>query len=160
MKKLLFIFFLVIFSKVTLLHSKANEHVIHDALGFMLGGDYGWDGVATEYEIDGCLITYVQNLMGNNLFAIYDFNKALWNSAASQIGEDGREYFILNGNVGLQEVYLYGPNGEDISDGLWAWGIESGPTSLMTFPILVDISRFENAMYDLIDECPGINSKY
>lgn len=160
MRKLLFIFLLIIFSNVTLLHSKANDQVIHDALGFMLGGDYGWEGVAIEYQIDGCIISYVQNFMGNNLIAIYDFDKALWNSAASQIGEDGREYFILNGNVGLQEVYLYDPNGEDISDGLWALGIESGPTSLMTFPILVDISRFENAMYDLMDECPGVKSKY
>ncbi len=160
MKSFLFVFFLVIFSKVTFLHSKANDQVIHDALGFMLGGDSGWDGVATEYQIDGCIITYIQNLMGNNLIAIYDFDKALWNSAASQIGEDGREYFILNGNLGLQEVYLYSPDGEDVSDGLWAWGIDSGPTSLMTFPILVDISRFENAMYDLMDECPGVKSKY
>ena len=35
--------------------------------------------------------------------AIYDFNKALWNSASSQVGDDGREYFILNGEVGVQE---------------------------------------------------------
>ena len=28
-------------------------------------------------------------------------------SAASQIGEDGREYFILNGEVGVQEVYAF-----------------------------------------------------
>ena len=160
MRRIFLITLIIIFSKLNFLYSKPNDQVIHDALGFMLGGDNGWDGVATEYQIDGCIITYVQNFMGNNLIAIYDFDKAMWNSAASQIGDDGREYFILNGNEGLQEVYAYGPEGEDVSDGLWAWGIQAGPGSMMTFPILVDISRFENAVYDLMDECPGIKSKY
>ena len=41
------------------------------------------------------------------------------------------------------------------TEGLWIFGIEPGPSTTIFFPILVDISRFENAMYDLI-ECPGI----
>ena len=84
--------------------SRVNENVVHDALGFMIGGDSGWGAVTNEYEIDGCVTTYVQPFGDLNLIAIYDFNKALWNSASSQIGEDGREYFILNGEVGVQEV--------------------------------------------------------
>ena len=141
--------------------SRVNEEVVHDALGFMLGGDSGWGAVTNEYEINGCIITYVQpvdfNITG---IAIYDFNKALWNSAASQVGEDGREYFILNGEVGVQEIYAYNADGVEVSDGLWIYGLEAGPSTSMIFPILVDISRFENAMYDLMDECPGIKSKY
>ena len=66
-----------------------------------------------------------------NLIAIYDFNKALWNSAASQIGEDGREYFILNGEVGVQEVYAYDAYG--LTDGLWIFGIEPGPSTTNFF---------------------------
>ena len=140
--------------------SRVNEEVVHDALGFMIGGDSGWGAVTNEYEIDGCVATYVQALGDLNLIAIYDFNKALWNSASSQIGEDGREYFILNGEIGVQEVYAYDANGEDATEGLWIFGIDPGPSTTMFFPILVDISRFENAMYDLMDECPGIKSKY
>ena len=140
--------------------SRVNEEVVHDALGFMLGGDSGWGSVTNEYEIDGCVATYVQALGDLNLIAIYDFNKALWNSASSQIGEDGREYFILNGEIGVQEVYAYDANGEDATEGLWIFGIDPGPSTTMFFPILVDISRFENAMWDLMDECPGIKSKY
>ena len=140
--------------------SRVNEEVVHDALGFMIGGDSGWGAVTNEYEIDGCVATYVQALGDLNLIAIYDFNKALWNSASSQIGEDGREYFILNGEIGVQEVYAYDSYGEDATEGLWIFGIEPGPSTTMFFPILVDISRFENAMYDLMDECPGIKSKY
>ena len=140
--------------------SRVNEEVVHDALGFMLGGDSGWGSVTNEYEIDGCIIRYVQPLMDTTLIAIYDFNKALWNSAATQIGEDGVEYFILNGEVGVQEVYAYDAYGDDITDGLWVFGLEAGPSTTLFFPILVDISRFENAMYDLMDECPGIKSKY
>ena len=140
--------------------SRVNEEVVHDALGFMIGGDSGWGSVTNEYEIDGCVATYVQALGDLNLIAIYDFNKALWNSASSQIGEDGREYFILNGEIGVQEVYAYDANGEDATEGLWIFGIDPGPSTTMFFPILVDISRFENAMWDLMDECPGIKSKY
>ena len=140
--------------------SRVNEDVVHDALGFMIGGDSGWGAVTNEYEIDGCVTTYVQALGDMNLIAIYDFNKALWNSAASQVGDDGVEYFILNGEVGVQEVYAYDDDGLDVSDGLWVFGLEAGPSTTLSFPILVDISRFENAMYDLADECPGIKSKY
>ena len=140
--------------------SRVNEEVVHDALGFMIGGDSGWGAVTNEYEIDGCVATYVQALGDMNLIAIYDFNKALWNSASSQIGEDGREYFILNGEIGVQEVYAYDAYGDDITDGLWVFGIDPGPSTTIIFPISVDISRFENAMYDLMDECPGIKSKY
>ena len=64
--------------------SRVNEEVVHDALGFMIGGDSGWGAVTNEYEIDGCVATYVQALGDLNLIAIYDFNKALWNSASSQ----------------------------------------------------------------------------
>ena len=140
--------------------SRVNERVVHDALGFMIGGDSGWGAVTNEYEIDGCVATYVQPFGDLNLIAIYDFNKALWNSAASQIGEDGREYFILNGEVGVQEIYAYDADGVDATEGLWIFGLEPGPSTTIFFPILVDISRFENAMYDLMDECPGIKSKY
>jgi hypothetical protein len=140
--------------------SRVNDQVVHDALGFMLGGDSGWGSVTNEYEIDGCFISYVQPLGDSTLIAIYDFNKALWNSAATQIGEDGIEYFILNGEVGVQEVYAYDAYGDDITDGLWVFGIDPGPSTTIIFPISVDISRFENAMYDLIEECPGIKSKY
>ena len=140
--------------------SRVNEQVVHDALGFMLGGDSGWGAVTNEYEIDDCVTTYVQPFGDLNLIAIYDFNKALWNSAASQIGEDGREYFILNGEVGVQEIYAYDADGVDATEGLWIFGLEPGPSTTIFFPILVDISRFENAMYDLMEECPGIKSKY
>ena len=160
LKKIITLSFFLIFSQISIIYSKPNYQVIHDALGFMLGGDYGWDNVATEYQIEGCMVSYVQDFMDMNLIAIYDFDKALWNSAASQIGDDGREYFILDGKEGLQEVYAYSNEGEDLTDGLWVFGIVGGPGTTITFPILVDISRFENAMYDLIDECPGIASKY
>ena len=140
--------------------SRVNQQVVHDALGFMIGGDSGWGAVTNEYEIDCCVATYVQALGDLNLIAIYDFNKALWNSASSQIGEDGREYFILNGEIGVQEVYAYDSYWEDATEGLWIFGIEPGPSTTIFFPILVDISRFEKAMYDLMDECPGIKSKY
>ena len=160
MYKKIFIFFALLFFSFSSAFSRVNEEVVHDALGFMLGGDSGWGAISNEYEIDGCVTTYVQQFVDMNLIAIYDFNKALWNSAASQVGDDGVEYFILNGEVGVQEVYAYDTDGVDVSDGLWLFGLEAGPSTTLFFPILVDISRFENAMYDLMDECPGIKSKY
>ena len=156
----IFVFFTFLFFSFSSAFSRVNENVVHDALGFMIGGDGGWGAVTNEYEIDGCVATYVQALGDLNLIAIYDFNKALWNSASSQTGEDGREYFILNGEAGVQELYAYNADGVEVSDSLWIYGLEAGPSTTMIFPILVDISRFENAMYDLADECPGIKSKY
>ena len=57
-------------------------------------------------------------------------------------------------------MYAYDAYGDDITDGLWVFGIDPGPSTTIIFPISVDISRFENAMWDLMDECPGIKSKY
>ena len=51
MRRIFLITLIIIFSKLNFLYSKPNDQVIHDALGFMLGGDNGWDGVATEYQI-------------------------------------------------------------------------------------------------------------
>ena len=160
MFKKIFVFFAFLFFSFSSAFSRVNEDVVHDALGFMIGGDSGWGAVTNEYEIDGCVATYVQPFGDMNLIAIYDFNKALWNSAASQVGDDGREYFILNGDVGVQELYAYDSDEVDVSDSLWIYGLEAGPSTTLFFPILGDISRFENAMYDLMDECPGIKSKY
>ena len=154
-------FFLIFFlfnSSIT--HSKPNISVIDEALGFMIGGDGGWKSFAIDYQIENCTVTYSQNFMGSTLIAIYNFDKAYWNSATSEIGEDGIEYFTMNGDMGIQEVYLYSIEGEDISDGLWMFGISPGSSNLIFFPILVDISRFENAMSDLRNECKGIKSKY
>ena len=141
-------------------NARTNKTIIDEALGFMIGGDGSWESFAINYKIDGCVISYTQNFMGSTLLATYDFNKALWNSAASEIGEDGVEYFVLNGETGVQEVYLYSEDGEDISDGLWMFGISPGPSDTIIFPILVEISRFEKAMFDLMDECEGKKSKY
>ena len=162
MKKLFLslITFICILSLTSVSNARTNKAVIDEALGFMIGGDGGWSSFAIDYEIDDCVITYTQNFMGSTLLATYDFNKALWNSAASEIGEDGVEYFVLNGETGVQEVYLYSEDGEDISDGLWMFGISPGPSETIIFPILVEISRFENAMFDLMDECEGKKSKY
>ena len=92
MFKKIFVFFAFLFFSFGSAFSRVNEDVVHDALGFMLGGDSGWGSVTNEYEIDGCTIRYVQPLGDTTLIALYDFNKALWNSAASQVGEDGVEY--------------------------------------------------------------------
>ena len=40
------------------------------------------------------------------------------------------------------------------------FGISPGPSDTIIFPILVEISRFEKAMFDLMDECEGKKSKY
>ena len=162
MNKLLFSLITLIFILffISALNARTNKSVFDEALGFMIGGDGGWSSFAIDYEIDDCVISYTQNFMGFTLLATYDFNKALWNSAASEIGDDGIEYFVLNGETGVQEVYLYSEDGEDLSDGLWMFGISPGPSDNIIFPILVEISRFENAMFDLMDECEGKKSKY
>ena len=63
-KKVIALAFLIIFTNLSISYSKPNNQIIHEALGFMLGGDYGWDAVATEYEIDG----------GKGSFMTFDFS--------------------------------------------------------------------------------------
>ena len=72
-----------ILSLTTFSNARSNKAVVDEVLGFMIGGDGGWSSFAIDYEIDDCVITYTQNFMGSTLLATYDFNKALWNSAAS-----------------------------------------------------------------------------
>ena len=40
------------------------------------------------------------------------------------------------------------------------YGLVGGETSRIRFPIITDISRFENALIDLSEICQGINTKY
>ena len=158
LKIIYFSFFISFFT--SLVHAKPNQSIIDEALGFMIGGDGGWQSFSIDYQVEDCVVTYTQDFMGSTLVATYDFNKAYWNSASSEIGEDGTEYFILNGEIGVQEVYLYSEEGEDLSDGLFMFGLSPGPSNMIFFPIIVEINRFEKAMVDLMYERKGLESKY
>jgi len=41
----IFIFFTFLFFSFSSAFSRVNENVVHDALGFMIGGDGGWGAV-------------------------------------------------------------------------------------------------------------------
>ena len=48
---------------------KANENVskVKEALGFMIGGDGGWQSFSSFHEVQGCKVTYYQTFMKQNL---------------------------------------------------------------------------------------------
>ena len=159
------IFLFSLFFSISNLHVKpikANENVskVREALGFMIGGDGGWESFSSFHEIQGCKVTYHQTFMGMKLIVDYDFDKVIWKSASTKESE-GKTFFILNGQVGAQTLKALSlETNEDLSNGLFIFGLIGGASSQIIFPILTEISRFENALIDLSEICQGIKTKY
>ena len=150
------------FSNVYVKSIKANENNIKvkEALGFMIGGDGGWESFSSFHEVKGCKVTYHQRFMGMKLIVDYDFDKVVWKSASTKERE-GKTFFTLNGQVGSQTLKALSlETNEDLSNGLFILGLKGGTSSQITFPILTEISRFENALIDLSEICQGIKTKY
>ena len=142
------------------IYANENEKRVKEALGFMIGGDGGWESFSTFHEINGCNVTYYQMFMGFKLIVNYNFDKVYWKSASSEEIKD-KTFFILDGQIGAQEIKAVDvETNEDVTNGLLIFGLVGGKTSRIRFPILTDISRFENALIDLSKICQGINTKY
>ena len=142
------------------INANENEKGVKEALGFMIGGDGGWESFSTFHEVKGCNVTYHQMFMGFKLIVKYNFNKVFWKSASSE-EIDGKTFFILDGQIGTQSIKAIKiENNEDFTNGVLIFGLVGGETSRIRFPILTDISRFENALIDLSEICHGINTKY
>ena len=70
------------------------------------------DGSPMKMDSEGIFINEYLFKSGNHLL---------------EINEDFiHSYFILNGEVGVQELYAYDTDGVDVSDSLWVWGLEAG----------------------------------
>ena len=142
------------------IYANENENGVKEALGFMIGGDGGWESFSTFHEVKGCNVTYHQMFMGFKLIVNYNFDKVFWKSASSE-EIDGKTFFILDGQIGAQSIKAINvETNEDVTYGLLIFGLVGGKTSRIRFPILTDISRFENALIDLSEICQGINTKY
>ena len=90
----------------------------------------------------------------------YNFYKVFWKSNSSEEIE-GKTFFILDGQIGTQSIKAINvETNEDVTNGLFIFGLIGGETSRIRFPILTDISRFEKALIDLSKICQGINTKY
>ena len=97
--------------------------------------------------------------MGFKLIVNYNFDKFFWKSASSEEIE-GKIFFILDGKIGTQSIKAINiETNEDVTNGLLIFGLVGGKTSRIRFPILTDISRFENTLIDLSEICKGINTK-
>ena len=157
---LFFLFFSI--SNIHVKPIKANEYDIKvkEALGFMIGGDGGWQSFSSFHEVQGCNVTYHQMFLGFKLIVNYNFDKVFWKSASLEEIE-GKTFFILDGQIGTQSIKAINvETNEDVTNGLLIFGLVGGETSRIRFPILTDISRFENALIDLSKICQGIKTKY
>ena len=65
------------------IYANVNENRVKEALGFMIGGDGGWESFSTFHEVKGCNVTYHQMFMGFKLIVNYNFDKVFWKSASS-----------------------------------------------------------------------------
>ena len=162
LKIYVFIFSIFLITNLFLkpIYANENEKRVKEALGFMIGGDGGWESFSTFHEVEGCNVTYHQLFMGFKLIVNYNFDKVFWKSASSEEIE-GKIFFILDGKIGTQSIKAINiETNEDVTNGLLIFGLVGGETSRIRFPILTDISRFENALIDLSEICKGINTKY
>ena len=142
------------------IYANENENGVKEALGFMIGGDGGWESFSTFHEVKGCNVTYHQMFMGFKLIVNYNFDKVFWKSASSE-EIDGKIYFILDGQIGTQSIKAINvETNEDVTNGLFIFGLVGGETSRIRFPIVTDISRFENALIYLSEICQGVNTKF
>jgi len=157
-----FLFSIFIFTNLILkpIYANENEKRVKEALGFMIGGDGGWKSFSSFHEVQGCKVTYHQTYMGMKLIVDYDFDKVIWKSASTKESK-GKTFFILNGQVGAQTLKALSlETNEDLSNGLFIFGLIGGASSKIIFPILTEISRFKNALIDLSEICQGIKTKY
>ena len=71
-----FLFSLFIFTNLLLkpIYANENEKRVKEALGFIIGGDGGWESFSTFHEINGCNVTYYQIFMGFKLIVNYNFD--------------------------------------------------------------------------------------
>ena len=142
------------------IYAYENENGVKEALGFMIGGDGGWESFSTFHEVKGCNVTYHQMFMCFKLIVNYNFNKVFWKSASSE-EIDGKTFFILDGQIGAQSIKAINvETNEDVTYGLLIFGLVGGETSRIRFPIVSEISRFENALIDLSEICQGVNTNY
>ena len=139
----------------------SSNDVIHDALGFMIGGDQGWSG-KNNYKVEGCTASY--ELTGLYLRATvkYDFSKANYKTAR-YTRQGISEWFLVQGNSGVQEVSVLpvGRNGSwNRHDVIDEFGMLPGAQNMIGLRLKTTRARFKKALTDLKKECPGIQSKY
>ena len=140
--------------------SVSANNEVEGALGFMLGGDGGWSAITQDYKVDGCKGYYVQKVATVKLTVNFDFDKANYNSVKYEY-KNNRTFFNLSGDKGLQNISALDENGKDGSAiATLSFGIPTGPTKTMAFPLLVTKDRFRKALADLKRNCPGKKSKY
>ena len=137
----------------------ANKGVVEGAMGFMLGGDKGWQ-VTKAYEIKGCKVTYIQEIKQARLIIItdYDFTKANFKTAKI-VNRNNKKWFSVSGDKGLQ-VLNGVQDGKNGDAGAAALGLPVGRTNKIEFPLMVTQDRFIKAFKDLRGQCPGKKSKY
>ena len=156
----LFSYFLITNLFFKPIYANENENGVKEALGFMIGGDGGWESFSTFHEVKACNVTYHQMFMGFKLIVNYNFDKVFWKSASSE-EIDGKTFFILDGQIGTQSINAINvETNEDVTNGLLIFGLIGGASSQIILPILTEISRFEKALIDLSEICQGIDTKY
>lgn len=139
-------------------YNSPNEEVVKAAFGFMQFGDTGWktSGV-TGPTINGCLVSFRQYLLVDYVDLKVDLNLANWSSARTWARFDGKVEFSVNGQEGFLVMSMSNPTNGLV---LLANGIALGSRSFMSFTLQTTEQRFENALRDLINECPGYSSRY
>jgi len=140
-------------------NASPNENIIREAFGFMQFGDSGWSDrqIKSGPFINGCRVRWSQNAVLAPISAVVDFGLVKWNSATTQARLDGSVWFSVNGEDGLS---VTSTDDSEMELAFFANGIVLGRRSDLAWPLQTTVPRFKNALRDLMNECPGITSRY
>ena len=158
-------------SSSTIDDSGPNALIVGKAFGFMLFGNDGFMKAGIEnLKVEGCQVSF-ESSGGfyshaiQRIYVNYDLNKANWKSAVYQMDYANNSIrFEVYGDKGLKAVnYDHAFDSEDeLRMGVALLGLGVGPQNGFTvqLPNYMTKERYDRALWDLTQQCPGSPSPY
>lgn len=131
-----------------------DDGALRDAYGFMLGGDKGWD-VADRFDIKSCIVRYSTDVGPVRVVITHDLNRVQWKSASVKLVDGQLNFYVsCQGDCLEQRGYTDDPKMAQ------SFLLDEVTQDFIQFPLLVSRDRFERALTDVTERCPGAKSKY
>ena len=158
-------------SSSTVEESGPNVLIVGKAFGFMLFGNDGFTNAGVEnLNVEGCRVSF-ESSGGfyshaiQRIYVTYDLNKANWKSAVYQMDYANNSIrFEVYGEKGLKAVHYDHTfaSADELRMGVALLGLAVGPQNGFTvqLPKYMTKERYDRALSDLTQQCPGSTSSY
>ena len=148
-----------------------NDITVYKAFGFILFGNEGFLNKRVEnITSDGCIITFETTFPKyshalKRIYVKYDLNKAIWKLTVYKMNKLKKPIELhIYGTKGLKEL-TYSHNfktKDELIIAVSLLGLSVGPQKniKINLPDYAVKEKYDRAYSELINECPGIYSKY